>query len=110
DTSSMSKKKSSDPSQKLKGIQTLTPEEKLVADTMKALKESKKTSRRQPGIEGLSEGTGVSPGVPDESTIVPATSSEGTGSEPESEYSKENDDDENIDRRKLMKRKRRMMT
>ncbi|GJU39215.1 hypothetical protein Tco_1192172 [Tanacetum coccineum] len=79
DTSSMSKKKSSDPSQKLKGIQTLTPEEKLVADTMKALKESKKTSRRQPGTGGLSEGTGVSPGVPDESTVVPATSSEGTG-------------------------------
>ncbi|GJV43907.1 hypothetical protein Tco_1428443 [Tanacetum coccineum] len=61
---------------------------------MKALKESKKTSRRQPGTGGSSERTGVSPGVPDESTVVPATSSEGT--EQENEYSKE-DNDENIE-------------
>ncbi|GJT21410.1 retrovirus-related pol polyprotein from transposon TNT 1-94 [Tanacetum coccineum] len=56
------------------------------------LKESKKTSRRQLGTRGSSEETGVSLGVPDESTIVPATSSEGT----ESEYSEEEDDDETI--------------
>ncbi|GJT38623.1 hypothetical protein Tco_0938488 [Tanacetum coccineum] len=55
--------------------------------------ESKKTSRRQPGTCGSSEGTGVSPGVPDESIIIPATSSEGT----ESEYSKEENDDETIE-------------
>ncbi|GKC39050.1 ATP-dependent DNA helicase PIF1-like protein [Tanacetum coccineum] len=59
---------------------------------MKELKESKKTSRRQPGTGGSSEETGVSLGVPDESTIIPGTSSEGT----ESEYSKEEDDDETI--------------
>ncbi|GJS72678.1 hypothetical protein Tco_0705519 [Tanacetum coccineum] len=55
---------------------------------MKALKESKKTSRRQPGIGGSSEGTGVSPGVPNESTVIPATSKQ------ESEYSEEESDDE----------------
>ncbi|GJW37781.1 retrovirus-related pol polyprotein from transposon TNT 1-94 [Tanacetum coccineum] len=49
------------------------------ADIMQALKESKKTSRRQPSTGGSSEGTGRIPGVPDESTIVSATSSEGTG-------------------------------
>ncbi|GKF08568.1 hypothetical protein Tco_0042792, partial [Tanacetum coccineum] len=119
DTSSVSKKMSSDPSQKLKGVQTLTLEEQIVVDTMKALKESKKTCRRQPGPGGSSEGTSVSLGVPDESTVVPATSSEeiGTkprvpdeekvtseanvilewGSEQESEYSEEEDDDEIIE-------------
>ncbi|GKC75536.1 hypothetical protein Tco_1126310, partial [Tanacetum coccineum] len=43
-----------------------------------ALKESKKTSRRQPSTGGLNEGTGSKPRVPDESTIVSATSSDGT--------------------------------
>ncbi|GJV42466.1 retrovirus-related pol polyprotein from transposon TNT 1-94 [Tanacetum coccineum] len=52
------------------------------ADIMQALKESKKTSRRQPSTGGSSEGTGRIPGVPDESTIVSATSSEGTGTKP----------------------------
>ncbi|GJY89229.1 hypothetical protein Tco_0503857 [Tanacetum coccineum] len=97
----------------------IRPSEQLAADTMKALKESKKTSRRQPGTKGSSKGTGVSLGVPDESTVVPATLSEGTGtklgvldeekvtskdnvilewrSEQESEYTKEEDDDETIE-------------
>ncbi|GJZ14419.1 hypothetical protein Tco_0549649 [Tanacetum coccineum] len=79
DTSSVSKKMSSDPSQKLKGVQTLTLEEQIDVDTMKALKESKKTCRRQPGPGGSSEGTSVSLGVPDESIVVPATSSGGIG-------------------------------
>ncbi|GKD32295.1 hypothetical protein Tco_1247804, partial [Tanacetum coccineum] len=39
DTSCVLKKMSPDSSQKLKGVQTLTPEEKLAADTMQALKE-----------------------------------------------------------------------
>ncbi|GJY63425.1 hypothetical protein Tco_0464885 [Tanacetum coccineum] len=101
DTSNVTKKMSHDPSKKLKGVQTLTPKEQLAADTMKALKESKKTSRRQPSTRGSSKGTGVSPGVPDESTFYPcggvwggwgggggrgggrgATSSEGTGTNP----------------------------
>ncbi|GJU00711.1 hypothetical protein Tco_1111049 [Tanacetum coccineum] len=48
------------------------------ADIMQALKESKKTSRRQPSNGGSNEGAGSKPGVPDESIIVSATSSEGT--------------------------------
>ncbi|GKE52013.1 hypothetical protein Tco_1487169, partial [Tanacetum coccineum] len=67
---------------KLKGVQSLTHEEQEAADTMQALKESKKTSRRQPGTGGSSEGTGRIPGVPDESTVVSAISSKGTGTKP----------------------------
>nr|GEU76916.1 hypothetical protein [Tanacetum cinerariifolium] len=101
------------------GCLNLTLEEQLAPDTMKSLEKSKKTNRRQPGTRGSSEGTCVSPGVPDESTVVLATSSEGTytklgvhdeekvtsganvilewGSEQESEYSEDDDDDENND-------------
>ncbi|GJZ77214.1 retrovirus-related pol polyprotein from transposon TNT 1-94 [Tanacetum coccineum] len=53
-------KVTSDPSKKLKGVPSLTPKEQEVTDIMQALKESKKTMKRQPGIEGSSEGTGVS--------------------------------------------------
>ncbi|GJW73294.1 hypothetical protein Tco_0132664 [Tanacetum coccineum] len=42
----VSKKRSSDSSKKLKGIQTLNPAEQEAADIMKALKESKKMSKR----------------------------------------------------------------
>ncbi|GKE57998.1 hypothetical protein Tco_1497183, partial [Tanacetum coccineum] len=96
------------------------PSEQEATNIMQALKESKKTNRRQPGTIGSSERTGVSPGVPDESTIVPTTSSEGTGTKPgvpdeekvtseenvilkwgskqESEYSEEDQgDDEDVD-------------
>ncbi|GJY08933.1 hypothetical protein Tco_0377118 [Tanacetum coccineum] len=38
-------------------IQTLTPAEQEAADIMKALKESKKMSKRQPGTGGSNEGT-----------------------------------------------------
>ncbi|GJV82783.1 hypothetical protein Tco_1522681 [Tanacetum coccineum] len=44
----VSKKRSSNSSKKLKGIQTLTPAEQEAADIMKALKKSKKMSKRQP--------------------------------------------------------------
>ncbi|GJS19578.1 hypothetical protein Tco_0448210 [Tanacetum coccineum] len=47
-----SKKRSSDSSKKLKGIQTLTPAEQEALNIMKALKESKKMSKRQPGTGG----------------------------------------------------------
>ncbi|GKC83389.1 hypothetical protein Tco_1139106 [Tanacetum coccineum] len=77
DTSSVSKKKSPDQSQKLKGIQTMTAKEQVAVDTKQALKASKKLSRSQPHARGSSEGIGVSPGVPDESTIILTTSSEG---------------------------------
>ncbi|GKD56014.1 hypothetical protein Tco_1289401 [Tanacetum coccineum] len=99
DTPRVLKKVSSNPPQKLKGAQSLTPEEQETADTIKALKESKKTSRRQSGIGGSSEGTGVSPRVLDDSIVVLATLSEGTCTIPESEYSEEDkrDDDETIE-------------
>ncbi|GJS24441.1 putative ribonuclease H-like domain-containing protein [Tanacetum coccineum] len=54
----VSKKRSSDSSKKLKGIQTLTPAKQEAADIMKALKESKKMSKRQPRTGGSNEGTG----------------------------------------------------
>ncbi|GJX82640.1 uncharacterized mitochondrial protein-like protein [Tanacetum coccineum] len=63
------------------GVPSLTPEQE-VADIMQALKESKKTSKRHPGTRGSSEGTSTIPGVPDESTVISATSSEGTGTKP----------------------------
>ncbi|GKD42649.1 hypothetical protein Tco_1267294, partial [Tanacetum coccineum] len=66
------------------------------ADTMQALKESKKTSRRQPSTGGSSEGTGRIPGVPDESTIVSATSSEGTGTKPGVPNEEKVDSKENV--------------
>nr|GEV61889.1 hypothetical protein [Tanacetum cinerariifolium] len=43
------------------------------------LKESKKASRRQPGNQGLKEGTDSKTGVLGESTVISATSNEGTG-------------------------------
>ncbi|GKD09996.1 hypothetical protein Tco_1189681 [Tanacetum coccineum] len=57
----------------------------VIQDTpniMQALKESKKTRKRQPGTRGSSEGIGNIPGVSDESTVVSATSSERTGTKP----------------------------
>nr|GEU42204.1 retrovirus-related Pol polyprotein from transposon TNT 1-94 [Tanacetum cinerariifolium] len=86
-------KVTSDPPKKLKGAPSLTLEEQEDADIMQALKDNKKTSRRQPGTEGSNKGTGSKPGVPDESIIVFATSSEGTGDEQDSEYSDDDNDD-----------------
>ncbi|GKF37329.1 hypothetical protein Tco_0114087, partial [Tanacetum coccineum] len=57
-------------SKKSKGIQTLTPAKQEAADIMKALKESKKMSKRQPGIGGSNEGTGNILGVPDEEKLI----------------------------------------
>ncbi|GJV55565.1 hypothetical protein Tco_1456570 [Tanacetum coccineum] len=59
-----------------------TPKEKEDVDIMQDLKESKKSSKRQPGPEGSNEGTGSKPGVPNESTVISATSSKGTGVKP----------------------------
>ncbi|GKD15303.1 hypothetical protein Tco_1199710 [Tanacetum coccineum] len=52
------------------------------ANIMQVLKESKKTSKRQPCTGGSNEGTSSKPGVPDESIVVSATSSEGIGTKP----------------------------
>ncbi|GJT96071.1 hypothetical protein Tco_1091589 [Tanacetum coccineum] len=82
DTLNVAKKKSVDQSQKLKGIQTLTPKEYLTADMMQSLKASRKTNISQSLTGGSSEGTSVSPGVPDESIVVFSTSDKGTGDKP----------------------------
>ncbi|GJS52015.1 hypothetical protein Tco_0625377 [Tanacetum coccineum] len=79
DTPSAPKSKPATSKTKLKGAPSLTPQEQEATDIMQALKESKKTSRRQPGTGGSNEGTGCKPGVFDESTVVSTTSSEGTG-------------------------------
>ncbi|GJS15607.1 hypothetical protein Tco_0410079 [Tanacetum coccineum] len=89
DTQSAPKSKLVASNLKLKGIPSLTPEEQLAADIMQALKESKKPNKRQPGTRGSGEGIIFIPGVPNESTVVFATSSEGIGSEQESEYLEE---------------------
>ncbi|GJW84060.1 hypothetical protein Tco_0157205 [Tanacetum coccineum] len=82
DTSNVSKKMSPDRSQKLKGVQTLTPKEKLAADIMQALNASRKSSKSQPHAGGSSKGTSTKPGVPNESTVILTTSSKGTGAKP----------------------------
>nr|GEZ20279.1 hypothetical protein [Tanacetum cinerariifolium] len=43
---------------------------------------SRKSSRSQSLTRGSSKGTGISPGVPNESTVIPATLSEGTSTKP----------------------------
>ncbi|GJS45623.1 hypothetical protein Tco_0595744 [Tanacetum coccineum] len=85
-------KKTADVSQQLVDVSDNSEPEpeptKKKTDIMQALKEIKKTSRRQPYTEESSEGTSRILGVPDESTVVSATSSEGT------EYSQLNSDKE----------------
>ncbi|GJU83368.1 hypothetical protein Tco_1285733 [Tanacetum coccineum] len=83
DTSNVSKKISPDLFEKLKGIQTMTAEEQLAADTMRALKANKKSSRSQSHVGGSSEGTVTKPGVPDELLVILTTSHKGTGIKPE---------------------------
>nr|GEW26559.1 hypothetical protein [Tanacetum cinerariifolium] len=93
DTYSVSKKMSLNPSQKLKGIQPLTPKEQLTANVMQALKASIKSSRSQSLTRGSSEGTCFTPRVPNKSTVILASSSEGT----DKEKKDGDDDDESID-------------
>ncbi|GJW23708.1 hypothetical protein Tco_0034330 [Tanacetum coccineum] len=76
DTLNVSKKKSLDESQKLKGIQVMTEEEQLAADTKKAIKASKEAVRLQQRIEESSE-VGITPEV--QLTGIFTTSSEGAG-------------------------------
>ncbi|GKF13463.1 hypothetical protein Tco_0054925, partial [Tanacetum coccineum] len=82
DTSSAPKSKPTTSNTKFKGASSLTPQEQEAANIMQALKESKKTSKRQLGTGGSNEGTGSKPGVLDEFIIVSATSSEGTYAKP----------------------------
>nr|GEU68179.1 hypothetical protein [Tanacetum cinerariifolium] len=73
------------------------PSEQEIGDTMKALKESKKTCRRQSGTRGSSEGTGSILGVTYESTVISATLSERTDSDENKEKKDNTDDDKSID-------------
>ncbi|GJY50058.1 hypothetical protein Tco_0440014 [Tanacetum coccineum] len=82
DTPSALKSKPASLKSKLKGIQSLTPAQQEAANIMQALKESKKSSKIQPGTGGLNKGTSIILGVLDESTVISATSSEGTGTKP----------------------------
>ncbi|GKB55026.1 hypothetical protein Tco_0905779 [Tanacetum coccineum] len=66
DTPTVSKKKSLDQSQKLKGIQVMIEEEQLAANTKKAIKASKKAKRIQQQSTGSSEGVGITLEVPNE--------------------------------------------
>ncbi|GJV29601.1 hypothetical protein Tco_1386049 [Tanacetum coccineum] len=94
DTKRASNKKSPDQSQKLKGIDVLTEEEQLAADTMQAIKASRKISRSQPHTGGSSEGAEV----PDEAKGSFAAKVDATinwGSEEESDWS----DDVKVDER-----------
>ncbi|GJV35447.1 hypothetical protein Tco_1407924 [Tanacetum coccineum] len=78
DTSSVSKKMSPDPSQKLKA--------------------SRKSIRSQPHARGSSERTGTKLGVPDESTVTLTILCEGTSTKPRvPEGTNDDDDDKSID-------------
>nr|GEW69240.1 hypothetical protein [Tanacetum cinerariifolium] len=73
-------------------------EQQLVADTMKALKESKKLSRSQPHARGSSEGTGTKTLVLNGSTVILTLSSEETGTKSWVPDEKDDaDDDKSID-------------
>ncbi|GJX78134.1 hypothetical protein Tco_0324945 [Tanacetum coccineum] len=82
DTLSAPKSKPATLKTKLKGAPSLTPAEQEAANIMQALKESKKTSRRQPGTRGSNEGASSKPRVPDKSTVISAASNEGNGAKP----------------------------
>ncbi|GJV08578.1 hypothetical protein Tco_1346234 [Tanacetum coccineum] len=83
DTLNVSKKKSLDQTQKLKGIQVMSVEEQLAADTKKAIKASKEAFRLQQQTADSSEGACITPDVPNELTGKFTTSSEGVGIVPE---------------------------
>ncbi|GJR49562.1 hypothetical protein Tco_1400083 [Tanacetum coccineum] len=81
------------------------PSEQLVADMMEALKASRKSIRSLLHAGGSSKGTGSKLGVPNESTVTPTTSSEGTGDDDgnikwvdtdEEEEKNDDDDDDKI--------------
>nr|GEZ64746.1 hypothetical protein [Tanacetum cinerariifolium] len=69
---------------------------RIATDIMQALKESKRTSKRQPCTRGSNEGTGTIPGVLDESTVISATSGEGTGTKPGVLYEEKEITEENV--------------
>nr|GEU49871.1 hypothetical protein [Tanacetum cinerariifolium] len=105
DTPTVLNKTSLDQPKKLEGIQMLTAKEQLAADTMQAIKNSKKPSRSQPHAGGSSEGTVITLGVPNESTNTFKTLSEGTSIKPrvpnEVQGDKKDDDEDEDDDRSI---------
>ncbi|GKD81032.1 hypothetical protein Tco_1347871, partial [Tanacetum coccineum] len=81
DTPSAPKSKPTTSKTNLKGAPSLTPEQEAT-NIMQPLKESKKTSKRLLGTGGSNERTGTILGVPNEFTVISATSSEGTSAKP----------------------------
>ncbi|GJZ14401.1 hypothetical protein Tco_0549631 [Tanacetum coccineum] len=75
-------KKTQESSEKLKGIEMLSKAALLGIDTQTAIKDNQHASPLKNKTGSLSEGTGVSPGVPNELTGVLAVSSEGVGTSP----------------------------
>ncbi|GJU18183.1 hypothetical protein Tco_1146149 [Tanacetum coccineum] len=82
DTPKVSMKKTSDQSQKLKGIEMLSDVAQLAVDTHKAIKASRRAYRIQQQTRGSSEGAGITPKVPDEPKGKSKGSSEGAGITP----------------------------
>ncbi|GJV32097.1 hypothetical protein Tco_1392497 [Tanacetum coccineum] len=100
DTSNVSKKKSLDWTQKLKGIQVMSEEEQLAVDTKKAIKASKEAFRLQQQTEDSSERAGITLEFPDELTGKFKTLSEGADDDEEDDdrcIDIEETDDERID-------------
>ncbi|GKD39393.1 hypothetical protein Tco_1259600, partial [Tanacetum coccineum] len=101
DTLTAPKSKPSSSKTKLKGDSSLTLAEQEGTNIMQALKESKKTSRRQPDTRGSNEGTGSKQGVPDEfrgfredkDIIEENVISLSGGDEQDSEHSDDDNDD-----------------
>ncbi|GJW55030.1 hypothetical protein Tco_0099115 [Tanacetum coccineum] len=90
DTRSALKLKPATSKTKLKGAPSLTPAKQEAANIMQALKESKKTRRRQPGTGGSNEGTGVldeDKDITEEKVILE------WGDEQDSEHSNDDNDD-----------------
>ncbi|GJR51334.1 calmodulin-interacting protein 111 isoform X1 [Tanacetum coccineum] len=83
DTPNVSKKKTLDETQKLKGIKLLSDATQLALDTQKAIKASKRDIRTQQQFGGSSEGVGITPEVLDELKGKSTVSSEGAGITPE---------------------------
>ncbi|GJU40831.1 hypothetical protein Tco_1193788 [Tanacetum coccineum] len=83
DTPIVPQKKPLDQSQKLKGFQVMSIEERLVADTKKAIKASKLATRLQQ-TEGSNKGASLIPEVSDEPT-------DSTGANDDSKYAHEDE-------------------
>ncbi|GKD29016.1 hypothetical protein Tco_1239794 [Tanacetum coccineum] len=81
-----SEKVTSDPPKKGKSAPSLTLEEQEATNIMQALKESRKTSIRQPGTEGSNEGTDEETNITEENVILE------WGDEQDSEYFDDDND------------------